>query len=421
MPSPASPTSAALPTPDALHKVFDAEFQSLLAQARQELGEAVSLAPRVAEGAFVRAWDARARLKTVDEVKEFLRNDVKHAAARALARRAAIQESGVGEQISLKTAEHVAASTAVDPKVSWSHIVQAIQLDPQAAHTDKMSAEEYRHETAERLDHATRQVSPMIAVTIFVVIVVIAIAVVMKINRMSTELAVARAMGSTSGRVTSSPTGQIGKITLGDGTQVMLAPDSRLFVPTDFGNIRPVKLSGAASFNVAPGKDDFRVYTRNAIIRAHGTNFVVSSRWTDTAVVVKVTEGSVNIRVGDSSSTTVDANHTTLVDGNGVIREATADEAEEAASWANGKLTMINRPLREILPQLFRWYKVDASVRDLKLLDRKSTLRTSLDSGDVALAEVAKGAGLTVVKDGGHLVLTDPAAKPAATPPKKRK
>src|SRR5258708_267405 len=257
--SPTASTSAVLPNPDALHKIFDAESQPLLAQARQELGEAVSLAPRVAEGAFVRAWDARARLKSVDEVKEFLRNDVKHAAARALARRAAIQQSGVGEQVSLRTAEHVAASTAVDPKVSWSHIVQAIQLDPQAAHTDKMSAEEFRHETAARLDHATRQVSPTVAAAIFAVIAIIAIAVVMKVNRMSTELAVARAMASTNGRVTTSPYGQIGKITLGDGTQVLLAPDSRLFVPTDFGdNIRPVKLSGAASFTVASGKDDFR-------------------------------------------------------------------------------------------------------------------------------------------------------------------
>src|SRR3954470_14502626 len=134
----AAPTSSVLPNPDALHKVFDAEFQSVLAQARQELGEAVSLAPRVAEGAFVRAWDARARLQNSDDVKEFLHNDVKHAAARALARRRAIQESGDAGQISLRTAEHVAASTSVDQKVSWSHIVQAIQLDPQAAHSEKM-------------------------------------------------------------------------------------------------------------------------------------------------------------------------------------------------------------------------------------------------------------------------------------------
>ena len=417
-----NPSSAVLPTPDALHKVFDAEFQSLLSQARQELGEAVSLAPRVAEGAFVRAWDARGRLHSMDEVKQFLRTDVKHAAARALTRRAAIQDSGDGAQISLKTAEHVAASTAVDPKVSWSHIVQAIQLDPQTAHGDKMSAEEYRHGTAERLDHATRTVSPAIAAAIFAAIVIVAVGIVLFINRMSTELAIERAMASTTGRVTTSPFGQIGKITLGDGTEVTLAPDSKLFVPSDFGNnIRPVKLDGAASFNVASGKSgDFRVYMRNAVITAHGTRFVVSARWGDTAVLVKVTEGSVGVRGGTSGSTTVETNHTILVDKNGVVRDATADEAEEAASWANGKLTMINRPLREILPQLQRWYKVDASVRDLKLLDRKATLRSNLDSSGVALAEVAKSAGLVVMTDGGRLVLTDPTAK-AAPPAKKRK
>src|SRR6185295_1099193 len=118
-----SPASAALPNVDALHKVFDAEFQNALDQARQELGEAVSLAPRVAEGAFVRAWDARARFQSMDDLKKFLRDDVKSAAARALSRRRAIQESGEAGQVSLKTAEHVAASTAVDPNVSWSHVV----------------------------------------------------------------------------------------------------------------------------------------------------------------------------------------------------------------------------------------------------------------------------------------------------------
>src|SRR5436305_1062266 len=174
-----APSSAVLPNPEALHKVFDAEFQTVLAQARKELGEAVSLAPRVAEGAFVRAWDARGRLQSMDELKEFLRTDVKHAAGRALSRRKAIQDSG-----------------------------------------------------------------------------------------------------------------ESGQITLGDGTEVRLAPDSKLFVPADFGNnIRPVKLDGAASFSVASGSGEFRVYMRNAVISAHGTKFVVSARWGDTAVAVKVTEG----------------------------------------------------------------------------------------------------------------------------------
>jgi ferric-dicitrate binding protein FerR (iron transport regulator) len=393
--STASPSSSVLPNPDALHKVFDAEFQTLLALAREQLGDAISLAPRVAEGAFVRAWDARAR-------------------------RAQIAQSGDGGQISLKTAEHVAAATAVDPKVSWSHVIAAIHLDPQEAHSDKMSAEELRRETADRLEHATRGgLSGKVAAAIGAAIVIVAVAAVMWVNRMSRELAIADAISSNNGRVTTTPYGQIGKITLADGTEVLLAPDSKLFVPTDFGDkIRPVKLDGAASFTVAPGSSsDFRVYMRNAVIMAQGTAFVVSGRWSDTAVLVKVTEGNVGVRVGKSATAGVGSGQTKLVDAAGVVRDATTDEAEEAASWASGRLTMINRPLREVLPQLLRWYKVDVIVRDLSLLDRPATLRTSLDSGAVALSEVAKSAGLTVMMDGGRSVLVDPAA--TKTPPRR--
>ena len=414
-----SQTSAVLPNPDALHKVFDAEFQNLLAQARQELGDAISLAPRVAEGAFVRAWDARGRLQTHDQLKQFLRDDVKAASARALARRANIASSGGGgDQISLKTAEQIAAATAVDPKVSWSHVIAAIHLDPQAAQAEKLTAEEMRAETAERLEHATRAgISGKTAFAIGAAIVIVAVAGVMWFNRMSTELAVANAMSSTDGRVTASPYGQIGKVTLSDGTEVTLAPDSKLFVPTVFGDkIRPVKVDGAASFVVAEGADDFRVYTRNAIVTAKGTSFVVSTRYSDTAVVVKVTDGSVDVRVGKGASTRIGANQASVITGAGAISAASAEEADEASAWVNGQLVMVDRPLKDILPALLRWYNVDATVRDLSLLEKKATLRTSLESGDAALAEVAKSAGLTLTKEGTRNVLVDPAAAPRVAP-----
>lgn len=412
-----STTSAVLPNPDALHRIFDAEFQNLLAQARQELGEAISLAPRVAEGAFVRAWDARGRLQTMEQVKQFLRDDVKAAAARALARRASIATTGGGgDQISLRTAEQVAAATAVDPKVSWSHVIAAIHLDPQSAMADKMTAEQFREETAERLQHATRAgISGKTVAAIGAAIVILAVAGVMWANRMSTELAVANAMSSTNGRVTASGFGQFGNLTLGDGTEVTLAPDSKLFVPTEFGEkIRPVKLDGSAVFNVAKGDDDFRVYMRNAIVTAKGTRFIVSGRYSDTAVLVKVTEGSVSVKGSvKGASTAVNAGQTMLIDAAGAVREATADEAEEASSWADSssrKLALIDRPLKEIIPQLQRWYNIEVGVRDLALLEKKATVRASLDSGSVALAEVAKSTGLTLTKDGTRNVLIDPAA-----------
>ena len=415
---PTTSTSAVLPNPDALHKVFDAEFQNLLTQARQELGDAVSLAPRVAEGAFVRAWDARGRLQTMDQLKQFLRDDVKSAAARALTRRAAIATSDGGEQISLKTAEHIAASTAVDPKVSWSHVIAAIHLDPREAQAGKMSAEEMRAETADRLEHATRSgLSAKTALAIGAAIVIVAVAGVMWANRMSSELAIATAMSSTNGRVTASPFGQIGKVTLQDGSTVTLAPDSKLFVPSVFNEkIRPVKVDGSAAFDVASGSNDFRVYARNAIVTATGTKFVTAVRWSDTSVVVKTLEGSVDVRVDKGASRSVGAGKAVVVDKTGAIKDASAEEAEEAASWVESqRLTMIDRPLKDILPELLRWYNVDATVRDLSLLEHKATIRTSLDSGDVALAEVAKSAGLTLTKEGTRNLLVVPAASKATT------
>jgi ferric-dicitrate binding protein FerR (iron transport regulator) len=413
---PTTSTSAVLPNPDALHKVFDAEFQNLLVQARKELGDAISLAPRVAEGAFVRAWDVRERLQTMDQLKQFLRDDVKAAAARALARRAAIATSDGGEQISLKTAEHVAAAEAVDPKVSWSHVIAAIHLDPRAAQAEKMSAEEMRAETADRLEHATRSgISAKTALAIGAAIVIVAVAGVMWANRMSSELAIATAMSSTDGRVTASPFGQIGKVTLQDGSNVTLAPDSKLFVPTVFNEkIRPVKVDGSAAFEVASGDNDFRVYARNAIITAKGTKFVAAVRWSDTSVVVKVLEGSVGVRVDKGASQTVNAGGGVVVAKTGAITEASDAEKDEAASWVEKQtLTMVDRPLKDVLPELLRWYNVDATVRDLSLLDHKATIRTSLDSGDVALAEVAKSAGLTLTKEGTRNILVVPGAPKA--------
>ena len=414
---PTTSTSAVLPNPDALHKVFDAEFQNLLLQARQELGDAVSLAPRVAEGAFVRAWDARSKISTMEQLKQFLRDDVKSAAARALARRAAIATSEGGEQISLKTAEHVAAAQAVDPKVSWSHVIAAIHLDPKSAQADKMSAEEMRAETAGRLDHATKaSISAKTALAIGAAIVIVAVAGVMWANRMSSELAIATAMTSTDGRVTASPFGQIGKVTLQDGSSVTLAPESKLFVPKMFNEkIRPVKVDGSAAFDVASGENDFRVYARNAIVTAKGTKFVTAVRWSDTSVVVKVLEGSVDVRVDKGASQSVGAGSGVVVDKAGAIKDASDAEKDEAASWVEKQtLTMIDRPLKDVLPELLRWYNVDATVRDLSLLDHKATIRTSLDSGSVALAEVAKSAGLTLTKEGTRNVLVVPAApKPA--------
>src|SRR5215207_2321969 len=90
MTTPVSPrSSGALADESALKAAFLAHHASLSVEARSRLGDAIALAPKVVEGAFVRAWDKRATLATADDLHKFLVDDVHHAAARALSRRVA--------------------------------------------------------------------------------------------------------------------------------------------------------------------------------------------------------------------------------------------------------------------------------------------------------------------------------------------
>jgi len=131
------PTGVALADEEALRQVFHLEYSALYAEARAELGDnARALAPKVVEGAFVRAWDARARFRTPAEVHAFLVEDVHHAAARALSRRSAAHRlSGGGKQ--------QAHSVQDEPEEeAWQHIMKALHGE---AHSPQALAEAARH------------------------------------------------------------------------------------------------------------------------------------------------------------------------------------------------------------------------------------------------------------------------------------
>src|SRR3954463_12995781 len=128
-PTPLPPLRTPLSDEAALHDAFVAEYPLLSAEARAELGvEAASLSPKVVEGAFVRAWDARARFRTPAELHQFLIEDVHHAAARALSRRAAAHRFAGHDAPQGKQAAHAAGT--VDIEQSWAHVVHALHGEP---------------------------------------------------------------------------------------------------------------------------------------------------------------------------------------------------------------------------------------------------------------------------------------------------
>lgn len=400
----AATAASILADTDALRRVFNSEFPGLVTAAEEHLGQAVSLASRVAEGSLVRAWDARERLHTLDELRAFLADDVKAAAGRALARREVHPEDA-----SQKHAQ-------VDMSQSWAHILEAIRVEPHTAQAEKLVADAARHDAADAVVTATTSTSWRLMVLIGVVAVALALLGVYLLDRVSTEKVLARAMASPDGKLTATPYGQIADITLVDGTKVRLAPDTKLLVPKVFGdNLRAVKLDGGGAFDVTHDAGDFRVYTRAATLVAKGTKFVVSGFWHDGSVIVQVRDGFVDVKVGKTTKRLA-VNQAAFVDTTGAIRAPSADEVTEATSWADGRLVIPHRTLREVLPALQRWYQLDVTVRDMALMDRITNVNASVDSARVAIAQVESSAGVKFVNEGTTMIFEDTVhAKPVPT------
>lgn len=410
-----SPPGAVLADEESLHRTFLAEYDALTQEARADLGsDALALVPKVVEGSFVRAWDARERFKTPQDVHEFLVEDVHHASARALSRRAGARR--------LAGHEHADAhsTTQPSPEESWEHILKAVHGE---AHSPKALADlaaVSRHEAAVHVAQVGKEGPPWIPITIGALVLVGVLAFSAWSNRASSGARFAQAVSGTDVRAVTSPTAQIGTVTLGDGSVVRLAPESRLVIPRSFGTeLRVVKVEGGASFQVAPGlPKELHVHAAGIPIVAKGTAFSVMVHEDSSATVV-VTEGSVTVGGGDDNEV---ATGSAVVAKGDTRRPATPAERDAADLWRTGSITVADTPLRDVLPVLRRWYGLTIAVKPDSLLDRKVTLRASLDSTRQAIRGVEESARVQFGYVGQNMVFTDAAARAAkaAEPATKR-
>jgi ferric-dicitrate binding protein FerR (iron transport regulator) len=230
-------------------------------------------------------------------------------------------------------------------------------------------------------------------------------------NQLGADAKIASAVNATDVRVVTSLPAQVGVVTLDDGSTVRLAPESRLSIPKGFGpDLRAVKLEGAATFSVAPGKSrDFQVHARDAVVVAKGTKFTVRRYDTDAATTVVVEEGSVEVRQGDKKQPLAAGTALVAVTGQ-PSRTATSDEADAASAWNSGTLAVTNRPLREVLPQLRRWYGLTVNVPQPALLERPTSFRASLDSSRQAIRGIEQSTGLEFGYIGQNMVFRERAA-----------
>ncbi len=207
--------------------------------------------------------------------------------------------------------------------------------------------------------------------------------------------------------------GQRETIMLPDGTHVTLAPASTLRVLRRYGRAtRDVALEGEAYFSVVHDPaHPFVVRTRNASTTDLGTNFDVRAYLGDSAVRVAVVEGSVSVRGNDrsrSGAVVLRAGDLVTVPASAGLQLTHGADVTSITAWSQGHLVFTDAPLRDVLPELSRWFDIEISAPDPQLAS--ATLTASFRDepvGDV-LATLAGALGVQYERAGRTVTLRRP-------------
>ena len=427
-----SPSSSLLPDEAALRRIFDAQFGPLHEMASRELGAAATLAPRVVEAAFVRAWEQRDRFQTPTGLDAFLVDDVHHGVARTLARRASAHRlghhdegrtpgahgdggHGAGAAVSVASPP-MAAMPPVDREVVWQHLLHTIH-DQGPSHAARTHAVEVsRHDAAQHVA-AIGKTGSWWPVIIASAVGLLAIAAGVRwADRASEESGIQRALNAQDTRAASSGRGQMANVTLGEGSIVRLAPETRVIIPKEFGErLRAIRLEGAATIDAKQGlARGLQVHAGNAIITTTGTTFSVRA-WPGENVVVSVSSGTVTV-TANAVERSVAQGDALLVTADGEMQVPDAETRRVAMAWTDGRIVLPKQPLDQVLVQLRRWYDLDIGLADPSLKSREVSLDVPITSAKEAIATIESQARVKYGYAGRDLVFRDSAAAAAPAP-----
>jgi transmembrane sensor len=193
---------------------------------------------------------------------------------------------------------------------------------------------------------------------------------------------------------------------LGDGTRVILGPESRMVVAAGYGeDNRAVELTGEALFDVAHADVPFTVSAGGAVMEDLGTVFNV--RAVGGEVVVAVTEGSVSmsgivLKAGDRA---------VMAAGSApVLQQGAVTDADLA--WTAGQLVFVDAPISRVTADIRRWYGVEVQVPDTALASSHLNVSFGGEPVDEVLQGIALALGADLIRDGKVVVLRVGAGKP---------
>jgi len=372
--------------------------------------------PALVENAVLQLWDERARIETPEELDKALRDAVRGNVVREKRRQAARHRT----QPEGKGPAHVTAPATADQV--WTNVAAALHAPKvDAAESHKNQAAASRHQTAAHMA-AMSKTSWKVPVLTLGAVLAVTTGILWWVNNKGEVSNVSQSLLSPEAKHLASSPGQRASMTLSDDSKVNLGSESQVIVPSSFNEkVRVVRLDGTATFIVAPdATKPFEVRAGNAIIVAKGTEFSVRAFPDENQVTLRVKQGQVEVQSGTASPKTVAAGGTLVVAKDGGQAEPSAAALNQAFSWIDGKVVIENRPLKEVLVELKRWYALDLIVKDATLLSRPVTMSVELSSKKDAIAALEKSANVKFAYEGQPPQPTLHDAAGAATPPAKK-
>ncbi|MCC6928026.1 MAG: FecR domain-containing protein [Gemmatimonadaceae bacterium] len=389
-------------------RLFRQHFDALIEEAKANFDDAAA-APKVVEISVLRAWEQRASFESSAALEAFLRKSVHDGALREKGRKAALHRFEAHEGVHVKKGHNGAPATADEV---WQHVAAALHAPPpDASITSAAKAEMSRHNAAEHMAAVGKRRSPLVTLAYFGGAVFVVATLLWAIFRESPAQKVSRFLKHADSQEIISKFGQVGSMTLGDGTKAKIGADSKLLIPPGFNTeVRAVRVTGTASFEVASGQSlPFEVRVGDAAVIATGTAFVVNYDTASSSALVRVDEGTVDVRFGDKAKEvrSVGAGKAVTVSKTGEITDASQAQVDETTAWTSGRLVVVDKTLRQALEQTRRWYGIALVPSDQSLMERKVSIDASLDSSKDMIADLEQSGNMQFGWDDKTMTLYD--------------
>jgi ferric-dicitrate binding protein FerR (iron transport regulator) len=390
----------------AFERLFRERYTTVLDEALPLLDGNAAAAARGVESAFQRVWKSHDEFTTPDDLEAHIHSAVHEAAARIKSRNEIAHHLGMRNGARARKHTPERAPTADE---AWSKVEAALHANV-ATTTDAThrSHTHPHHEVAAAMAvmEPRRRWGRTIAGG--VAFVALATTVAWFGSRPNEAESLARGLASVTARTVVTGAGQLGTVELLDGSTVRMGPESKLRIPSPFGEeVRGLQLDGTATFTVAPNQElRFIVLAGNTTIVASGTSFTVRAYPDEGNVTARVSEGSVTVTVGDSTRT-LSAGGALVVRSDSTMATPVAQDLEQALGWADGRVVVANQPLRDVIGVARRWFGMELYVPDTALLSRRVTLNADVGDGDGARRSIESSGNLQRIWVDSTMVLRD--------------